>query len=119
MKDLIVELRALYGSSLSRATKLAERERAFACTRKRLSETRFETPGWGSFDHMVLNNAFLATVDTYDGNSELFEAIYTSVGRDLARFVALMRDVASHHGDPRRELAQLAARANGAPAAAR
>ena len=96
--DLFAKLRALYASKVSRAAKLAGREKLFAAAQARY---RREIPRqqWGSFATRELNNAILLSYGRYNRGVEFHQRVYQRLGRRLDALVSVYRR-AQHFDDP-------------------
>lgn len=94
------DLRALYASRLSRDMILARRDARFARAKEDLNDLAFETRGYQNLDRIPLNNAYLVTHLTYQGNMNRFEQVYDRLGRDLRAFVTFFKDRVAKEKDP-------------------
>ncbi len=97
---LAADLRALYAEDLAPDVILARREARFARAKEDLKGLSFETRGYQNRDRIPLNNAYLVTHLTYQGNMNRFEQVYDRLGRDLRAFVTFFKDQVSKEKDP-------------------
>jgi len=97
MRGLYSDLKELYKSDSGREYKLAEKERAFADFRSRVTESYdslFRTPRYEGLKRAKLNNAVIAVRMTYNLDMSLFYDLYNSRGNDLAAVVRELKGLA-------------------------
>lgn len=100
---ICAELRRLYSMDLSTERKLELRERIFREAKKgfRDLKVKLKTPYYLGFEDEELNNAVLLSYWQYLGGLELFEGLYHSLGEDLAKMMAFLKNVERSGEDPR------------------
>ena len=96
---LYARLDRLYASDLPTAHKVKQRQTHFAWARARYKELFPDPDTWGSFVRRPLNNAVLLSYGRYNQGITFHRKVYTCLGRDLARMVALYKE-AQRLADP-------------------
>jgi predicted aminopeptidase len=101
--DICSDLGRLYSRDLSREKKLELRERVFLEAKERFRElqVKLKTPLYLVFQDEELNNAVLLSYWQYIGELELFKGLYKSLGEDLRKTIAFLKDVERSGEDPR------------------
>lgn len=97
------DLRRLYSRDLSREKKLELRERIFLEAKEcfRELQVKLKTPLFFVFQDEELNNAVLLSYWQYIGELELFKRLYSSLGDDLRKMIAFLKDVEKSGENPR------------------
>ncbi len=101
--DICSDLRRLYSRDLPREKKLELRERIFLEAKERFRglQAKLKTPLYLGFKDEELNNAILLSYWQYIGELELFKGLYKSLGEDLWKMIAFLKDVERSGEDPR------------------
>jgi predicted aminopeptidase len=97
--ELYERLDRLYGSPLTRAEKLAQREEHFRWAQQRYRELFPDPAHWTSFVKRPLNNAVLLNYGRYNQGLGFHQRIYQTLGGRLSRMVELYKS-AQRHADP-------------------
>jgi predicted aminopeptidase len=91
---LRAQLEQLYESDLTHEEKLEEKERVISAYQREFAaeyQERFRTDSFLSFAELPINNAYIDLLASYTQDLSLFEALYESLGRDVA---AMMEELA-------------------------
>ncbi|MCX7893918.1 MAG: aminopeptidase [Burkholderiales bacterium] len=112
-------LAALYAEPLPDAEKRAAKAAAFAAMRADYEALKREWGGFAGYDRYMAdaNNAFLASVATYNEYVPAFRALLAAEGGDLPRFYAAARALAALPARERKEALTALAGQAGAPRA--
>ena len=108
--EVVRDLTVLYKSDLSRQDKLRLREEVFTRSKAEWARRIADRPAhrFRGFSQQVLNNAVLMHYVVYLKDFDLFESLYESADRDLAKTIDLLQRAAAKGGDPFEAVRQLA-----------
>jgi predicted aminopeptidase len=107
IRQLIVELDALYSSSLGREEKLKEKERLITGAKERFAVeygNLFLSDNYQGFSDLPINNAYLELYRLYYADDSFFADLYERSGRNLPAFIAAAKTITPKDGDPRERL---------------
>ncbi len=102
MKRMIADLEKLYASNIASAEKIQQREDIFWHYQEEFQRLTHQllTDEYLWLKRAQLNNAMILALWTYMDNMDLFFQAYEIASRDLARLVALLKEVCQEKGNP-------------------
>jgi len=114
VEDLARDLRALYGSDLSRREKLRRREEIFEGAKEKFAalQARLRTGSYRWFSSIPLNNAVILSMLRYGGRLELIEEIFDLCGSDLRELVRVFIEISEGGEEPEQAIDSLLGRAS-------
>jgi predicted aminopeptidase len=106
IRSLIAELETLYAGSLPREEKLQKKEEIIRASQIRFDEMYdplFQSDNYRGFSGLPINNAYLELYRLYYEEDHYFKDLYDRSGRDLHRFISVVKTLKSR-GDPKVQL---------------
>lgn len=103
LRDLRDRLDGVYRTDAPRDEKLAAKAAIIASWKVAFAgsqEALFRTRRYAFVPKSKIDNAYLCTVMNYVGDRDLFDRLFEREGRDLARTIAAVKEMAAGAGDP-------------------
>ncbi|HEY7557348.1 MAG TPA: aminopeptidase [Candidatus Binatia bacterium] len=102
IEQLAAELTRLYGTEMSVAEKLQERDKIFAESQDRWARrvTDKSSRRFRDFSKQPLNNAVVVHYLLYLKELRLFQALYEAQGEDLNKTISVIREAVADGGEP-------------------
>ncbi|TWT42327.1 hypothetical protein RAS1_34580 [Phycisphaerae bacterium RAS1] len=98
MEGVVKELRAYYKTKEPAEEKIAGRESVFEAARRRFADEvrpQLNEPGrYRTYAELPTNNAFILLNQRYNRDLSLFASAYECCGRDIGRFIEMLRAAA-------------------------